>query len=63
MSWRLEAVSVVFVGNQSKYENIFVKGLSVWQSAMWEKENSLPTVCVYLFVEKKRKEALVEVDM
>ena len=53
-----------FVCNQSKYKNIWVKGLSVWQKVpCGEKENGLPTVCVYLFVAKKRKEGLAEVDM
>ena len=33
------------------------------KGAMWKKENGLPTVCVYLFVARKRKEALAEVDM
>ena len=46
-----------FICIQSKYKNIWVKGLLVLQNAMWEKMNDLPTVCVYLFVAKRRKEA------
>ena len=34
MPWRCKAVSVVLFFNWSKYENIWVKGLLVWQTAM-----------------------------
>ena len=46
--------------------NMKISGLrGCWfgKSAMWKKENGLPTVCVYLFIAKKRKEALAEADM
>ena len=63
MSWRQEAVSVVlFVIGL----NIKISGLRDCQfdkNAMWEKENVLPTVCVHLFVAKKRKEARLQEEM
>ena len=40
-----------------------LRGYQFGKGAMWEKENGLPTVCVYLFVARKRKEASAEVDM
>ena len=46
--------------------NMKISGLrGCWfgKGAMWEKENGLPTICVYLFVAKKRKQAVREADM
>ena len=43
--------------------NMKMSGLRACQfdkSVMWEKENVLPTVCVYLFVAKKRKQARLQ---
>ena len=46
--------------------NTKISGLKDCQfdkNAMWEKENVLPTVCVYLFVAKKRKQAKIQEEM
>ena len=46
--------------------NMKISGLRCcWfcKGAMWEKENGLPTVFVYLFVARERKQAAREVDM
>ena len=56
-------VSVVLfvIGLNTKISGL--RGCWFGKGAMWEKENGLPTVCVYLFVGGKRKEASAEVDM
>ena len=52
-----------FICIQSKYKNIWIKGLSIWQNVMWEKWNDLPTIFVYLFVARRRKEAKLQEEM
>ena len=46
--------------------NMKISGLRCYQlgkNAMWEKWKDLPTVCVYLFVAKGRKEARLQGEM
>ena len=40
-----------------------LRGCQFDKNAMWEKENGLPTLCVYLFVAKRRKQVSVGADM
>ena len=63
MSWRPGVVSVVLFVISLNTKISGLRGCQFGKGAMWEKENGLPTVCVYLFVARKRKEASVEVDM
>ena len=56
-------VSVVLfvIGLNMKISGL--RGCCFDKNAMWEKENGLPIVCVYLFVAKKRKQVLAGAGM
>ena len=63
MSWRQEAVSVVLFVISLNMKISGLRGCQFDKNAMWEKENVLPAVCVYLFVAKKRKQAKIQEEM
>ena len=55
------SVVLFVIGLNSKIPGL--RGCQFGKGAMWEKENGLSTVCVYLFVARKRKQAGREVNM
>ena len=63
MSWILEVVSVVLFVIGLNMKVFGLRGCWFDKNAMWEKENGLLILCVYLFVAKRRKQASVGADM
>ena len=54
-------VVLFVIGLNTKISGL--RGCQFGKGTMWKKENGLPTVCVYLFVARERKQAGREADM